>query len=158
MWLCFDLTHGELARLCRKAEKPQYATHLRSYYGNIRKQLFDKLDWLTEKFLKSPGALDENSGWLRPSSSTESCEEDSVSPPRSPTVPNDAQLRDARLMKASTLRKTWANIDILTDEAWEDTTSNALLLTACRTATYIKYSRAASLKQGKRITIEEKTH
>jgi len=49
MWPRFDLTHGELARLCRKAGKPEYVNHIRSHYDNVRKQLFQKLDWFTRK-------------------------------------------------------------------------------------------------------------
>ena len=49
MWPRFDLTHGELARLCRKAGKPEYVNHIRSYYDNLRKQLFQKSDWFTER-------------------------------------------------------------------------------------------------------------
>lgn len=58
MGLRFDLTHGELARLCRKANKPEYINHIRSHYNNLHKQLFQKLDWFTEKFLASDTAKD----------------------------------------------------------------------------------------------------
>jgi hypothetical protein len=65
MWLTFDLTHCELVRLCRKAGKPEYVNHIRCYYESLRKQLFEKLDWFTEKFLASDAAKNTNTGWLK---------------------------------------------------------------------------------------------
>jgi hypothetical protein len=149
MWLTFDLTHGELVRLCRKAGKPEYANHIRSYYDSLRKQLFEKLDWFTEKFLASDIAKNTNTGWLKSIPSNADGTPGTSSIPRYPKSPDDKQLREARFLKVKWLKQAWANVDIFTKEAWEDKTSNVVLLAACRTATYVKY-RAASLQEPKK--------
>ena len=90
MWLRFDLTHGELARLCRKDGKPEYINHIRSYYDNLCKQLFQKLDWFTEKFLASDTAKDPNGGWLKPVAANEDGTPGIATIPRYPKAPKTA--------------------------------------------------------------------
>ena len=111
MWLRFDLTNGEITTLCRTAGTPDYVAHVRSYYDNVRKQILDRLDWITDQFVKSTAVTDPNNGWCR---STESALAATPSHPIFPNLPSDTQLQDAKLLKTATVRNAWVNIDILT--------------------------------------------
>ena len=115
MWPRFDLTHGELARLCRKAGKPEYVNHIRSHYDNVRKQLFQKLDWFTERFLASDTAKDPNTGWLKPVGANADGTPGFSAIPRYPKAPNDSQLQAAHLMEVKSLKQAWAN---MSDKSW----------------------------------------
>jgi hypothetical protein len=142
MWLKFDLTHGEIDRLCRRAGRPDKVRKLREYYDNIRKQIFSKLDWMTRKFLEHPSHDDAESGWLRQLEFASSI--DTV-PPVYPFPPSDSQLSIAAIPNMEWIHRAWMNIDILEANAWTVRDSALLLLASTRTATYIKY-RAAELK------------
>jgi hypothetical protein len=65
MWLKFDLTQGEIDYLCRMAGHDDRAAHVREYYDNIQKQIFQKLDWMTEAWYNSREMEDPEVGWLR---------------------------------------------------------------------------------------------
>jgi hypothetical protein len=159
MWLKFDLTQGEIDYLCRMAGHDDRAAHVREYYDNIRKQIFQKLDWMTKAWYNSLDMEDPVVGWLRDvHSDPEQAPDPEPAPPspRCPALPSNFQLALCAIPYKEKLRRAWANIDILEDNAWTDENSSALLLAASRTATYIKY-RAASLYSNAVMKLDEKT-
>ena len=153
MWLKFDLTQGEIDYLCRMAGHDDRAAHVREYYDNIRKQIFQKLDWMTKAWYTSSEMEDPDNGWLR---DAHTGTEPAPTAPMCPALPSNMQLALSAIPSKEKLRRAWANIDILEDDAWTDENSSALLLAASRTATYIKY-RAASLHSKVVMKLDEKT-
>src|SRR5271156_162844 len=141
MWLKFDLTSGEIHELCRKAGKGEYEGHLRSYYDNVRMQIFERLEWMTKAFLDHPSSHDPDKGWLRPMEGNKG----GHLYPRYPIPPTKWQINETKIITLAKLKNAWVNIDILVPETWKSNTEHAVLLAACRTACYIIHRAAYSM-------------
>jgi hypothetical protein len=151
MWLKFDLTDGEIEQICRKAGKGEKLYEVREYYRNVRRNIFEKLDIITHKFVTSTGITNVARGWLRPGTM-----EGLPQNPKCPQPPSREQIQASQVITPDYVRKAWQFINILDDSVWTDTGSDQMILAASRTATYVKY-RAASLHAAKNLTHEEKT-
>jgi hypothetical protein len=179
MWLRFDLTNGEFTRMCSKADINEHVDHCMGYYTNLRKQMFDRLDILTNEFLTAAKTTDAgpySEGWLRPNplprprrvrpqidpldgddgSETDDETRGLDMAERFPNVPSNDQVVDALPKDLAWYQKLWAPIDILTDEAWKNPNEPAVIIAVDRAHTYVKY-RAASLQEKKPLSMEEKT-
>jgi len=152
MWLKFDLTTGEIAELCRKAGEGDWEEHLRTYYDNLRMQIFARLDWLTKEFLQHPSSYDADRGWCREIDGNVGRD----LYPRWPVNPTRTQIVQTQVISLTNLQRAWTNIDILVPHAWSSTQEPAVLLAATRTATYIA-NRAWSMKQEEDLGRKQKT-
>lgn len=92
---CQALQKGWQARICQSQ-----SLLLRQ---SRRKQLFQKLDWFTEKFLASHIAKDPNNSWLKPVAANADGTPGVSTIPCYPEAPRDSQLRAARFMRAKWL-------------------------------------------------------
>ena len=165
MWLKFDLTEGEIDQLCMKAGHREKIPELTDYYRNLRRHIFANLDFIVDNFVHHD-SCEEADGWRQtpnPPPTTASTFSSIRSSPSTregqyPNPPTGLQIRSSRVITREYVRKAWQFINILDDDVWaENSTEPALILAACRTATYIKY-RAKSIYLGQPMELKEKTH
>ena len=119
MWRKFSLETIDVDNLCRTANCPDLAPWLKGYYDNLRRNLFQRLDWVCIQWL-GQAVLKEPSGWLGEPIDMEIDENDGLhtTPPphnRYPSPPDLDQLakENRLLISLKTMQDVWAPIDVV---------------------------------------------
>jgi len=164
MWRKFSLETIDLDNLCRTAYRPDLAPWLKGYYDNLRRNLFQRLDWVCIQWL-GRAAQKEPGGWqgeLIDGEEDENGNRRATPPPhnRYPSPPDLYQLakENQLLISLKTMQDVWAPIDVVEPSVWTNRSNSNiwLLIAASRMYTYAKYCMA-TLVEDKKLSISEQT-